>query len=253
MRSLLDAAVFNNVQWCDGVCRALGRTTSLGSALWINVDESPPFYPNAVTLIRDTDVVMACLRELRTGGLPAGWAVKDCYAALDLASLAFEVLFDAEWLALWPDSGDSRKEPFGTPWHAVSSPEGLAAWEAAWRQAPENALPGTPEAAVVFGPALATRPDVRFLAAPDGRARAIANRSDDGSGPVVGISNLVLPEDDPDASRARALAAVRSAYPGLPVVSYESGAAIRAMTALGFERLGPLRIWVTEPHAMGTS
>ena len=73
----------------------------------------------------------------------------------------------------------------------------------------------------------------------------VANRSDDGSGPVVGLSNLVLPEDDRDAYRAGAVAAVRSTFPDLAVVGYERGAELDAMVELGFERLGPLRVWTT--------
>jgi hypothetical protein len=76
-------------------------------------------------------------------------------------------------------------------------------------------------------------------------ALAIANRSDDGSGPVVGISNTVLLGDDPERYRAGAVAAVRDGFPGLPLVGYEHGEDLAAMSALGFQPLGPLRVWLS--------
>ena len=70
-----------------------------------------------------------------------------------------------------------------------------------------------------------------------------ASQSDDGSGPVVGVSNLVLPSGD-ERERVGAVAAVQAAFPDLPVVSYDSGADLDAMKALGFEEIGPLRVWI---------
>jgi hypothetical protein len=77
-------------------------------------------------------------------------------------------------------------------------------------------------------------------------AVVVANRSDDGSGAVAGISNVVLPEEDRAAHRAGAVAAVRMTFPGLTLVGYEQGAELDAMVELGFERLGPLRVWTND-------
>jgi len=35
-------------------------------------------------------------------------------------------------------------------------------------------------------------------------------------------------------------------FPGLPLVGYERGSELDAMVALGFERLGPLRVWTND-------
>ena len=100
----------------------------------------------------------------------------------------------------------------------------------------------------VFDPGLLGDPDIVLLGAHRGErivGVVVANRSDDGSGPVVGISNLVLPEPDGERQRVAAVAAVRATFADLPVVGYERGVDLGAMMALGFERLGPLRTWVT--------
>ena len=76
-------------------------------------------------------------------------------------------------------------------------------------------------------------------------ALAIANRSDDGSGPVVGISNIVLQGEDPERYRLGAVMAARDAFPGLSMVGYERGDDLTAMLAIGFQPLGPLRVWLS--------
>ena len=57
-----------------------------------------------------------------------GCSVKDRFAALDLRSAGFTVLFDAEWIHQWP--GSSRTGPV-LPWRCVSAPADLARFAAA--------------------------------------------------------------------------------------------------------------------------
>lgn len=108
--SLVDAAVLNNALWCDAVCRALDRATVFDRGLWLNLDESPPLYPNAITLSRNVPAMMERLEALDAAGLPSGWALKDSFAGLDLAALGFDVLFEASWIAL-----PARRPPMGDP------------------------------------------------------------------------------------------------------------------------------------------
>ena len=98
----------------------------------------------------------------------------------------------------------------------------------------------------LFQPVLVADRDIRFFSASE-RGRtvglAVANRSDDGPGAVVGISNIVLTGDEPEAQRRGAVAAIRATFPGLPMVGYERGDDLAAMIALGFRSLGPFRVW----------
>jgi hypothetical protein len=245
---LITAAVFNNAVWCDAVCQALGCDTDFVDDLWINSGTSPPFYPNAISLTRDGSEAQARrIREMVQAGLPDGWTEKDAFETLNLAELGFRILFEAEWIGL-PHGKELTIRPLaGVAWQPVASDAGLVEWEAVWRSA-QTRTPGV-TLSRVFMPDLLEDPDIVLLAAyRDGRIGAVvvANRSDDGSGPVAGISNLVLPEDDRAAHRAGAVAAVRSAYPELPLVGYEGGAELEAMVALGFEPLGSLRVWTND-------
>ena len=245
--TLLAAAVHNNAVWCDGVCRARGCETVHIDGLWVNRDPSPPYYPSAVTLEPEPiDVQFARVTAMLDWPLPRPWSVKDSFGRLDLAPLGFEVLFEAEWIGLspaqlLPDAAAAADVTWSTIRH---DPE-LAAWEQAWRGG--SGATAVSDAARLFQPTLLGDPDVRFLAGSrDGRivVVAVANRSDDGTGPVVGISNVILAGGDPEAHRPGAIAAVRRAFPGLAMVGYERGDDLIAMLALGCRSLGPLRVWV---------
>ena len=245
---LIPAAVFNNAVWCDAVCQALGCDTDFVDDLWINSGTSPPFYPNAISLTRDgSESQSRRIREMVQAGLPDGWTEKDAYETLNLAELGFRILFEAEWIGMPPGKALATAAPSDVAWQPVISDAGLVAWEAAWRSA-QTRPPGETFPRI-FMPDLLDDPDIVLLEAHrEGGivAVVVANRSDDGSGPVAGVSNVVLPEQDHAAHRAGAVAAVRSAFPGLPLVGYERGSELDAMVALGFERLGPLRVWTND-------
>jgi len=241
------AAVYNNVVWCDAVCRALGCDTAMTDGLWVNHSPSPPYYSNAVTMDRDAQAAqLGRVRSMLSGLLPRPWTIKDGFHVLDLAPLAFEVLFEAEWIGLDADAPMSAEVARDGAWTPVADAAGLANWEAAWRRGNDAADAAGPPR--MFQRSLLADPDIRFLAGWQGRsitAVAVANRSDDGSGPVVGISNIVLPAVEPERHRAGALAAVRDTFPSLPVVGYERGHDLAAMQALGFQSLGRLRVWIS--------
>lgn len=232
-------AAQNNAAWCDAVLRAHGAPCAFRPAAWFSRRPAPPYYPNVVTLAgADQAAQLAVVRELIAGGLAGAWAVKDSFGALDLSPLGFAPLFEAEWIwrpaALDPPDGaldDVR-------WVRVRTPAELAEWEAAWRGAPD----ADPDAARIFPPALLADDQIVFLAALRGRqivAGAIANRT----GAVAGLSNTFAPA--PEAARfwAGCVAAASMAFPGLPLVGYERGADLALALGLGFEAIGPLRVW----------
>jgi hypothetical protein len=236
-------AAWNNALWCDTVCRTHGKPGEFLEGIWINRRETPRFYPNAVTLSEavGTAAQLERVRELVDTRVPGDWGVKDSFSALDLAPLGFEVLFEATWIyrpASLPRPGDDITE---VRWARVGGASELARWEAAWRGAPANE--GATKQAPIFLPSLLMDSSSVVLAACRKHrivAGAIANRTGD----VVGLSNLFVPERHPEPFRAGCVAAVIDAFPGLPIVGYERGRELAAALSLGFELLGPLRIWV---------
>jgi hypothetical protein len=228
-------AARNNAEWCDLVVRSQGLTGARFAAdAWTSPVRTPPLYPDAVTLVPNPSVP-DLLARIDTS---AGCSVKDSFASCDLRPHGFRVLFEAEWIVA-TSSPPSSTEP---GWDQVRDAADLVAWERAWRADDGPAGP--------FGADLLADDRVAVLARWDGGrvvAGAIANRSDT----VVGISNFFTEPggpSEPDGGWPGCLALVAALFAGLPVVGYESGAALAAAVRHGFTSAGALRVWTsTDP------
>ena len=82
-------AARNNARWCDTVCRAHGYPGEFHDDIWLNRHRVPRFYPNAGTLAERSQRQLELIDELLAASLPSGWAVKDSFCTLDLASRGF--------------------------------------------------------------------------------------------------------------------------------------------------------------------
>lgn len=177
--------------------------------------------------------------ELLATRLPSGWAVKDSFCSLDLASRGFRVLFDADWIYL-PVSRMNDIAP-SARWEIVRSDLALAEWESARARSAGDASEDR-----IFLPSLLEDKDIAMVACyRDGHivAGAVANRSDG----VVGWSNFFAPAAETLDRAAESLATIAGVFPGSAIVGYERGAELRNAHALGFESLGPLRVWTFSP------
>ena len=214
METRIKQAIRNNAQWCHSVCRAHGRPGEFLEEIWINRAALPRFYPNAQTLAERSSRQIDLIMELTNQSLPSGWAVKDSFASLDLTTSGFTALFDAQWIYLTPErlrvvGSASASE---VQWEIVRDNQVLAEWERAWCEANH-----------------------------DTNAGAIGNRSDG----VVGWSNLFVKQvRDLPGCAAGSLLMLSEIFPGLPLVGYEGGDALRGALLTGFEAIGPLRVWI---------
>lgn len=164
------------------------------------------------------------------------WSIKDSYAALDLAPLGFEVLFEAEWIGIEADQIDVAKEQPLT-WKRIATAHELQDWESAWSAAAPSPTPH------IFAEPLLSNPDIAFLAAFDGDAfcgGGILNRHAD----VIGHSNVLAIRKREKAIRTGLLQEAAEIFPGLPIVGYEHGDDLDDALELGFALLGSLRVWV---------
>ncbi len=232
-------AARNNAQWCDAVCRAHGNPGEFHDDIWLNRNAVPRFYPNAGTLAEPGLRQIALIDELIAAHLPSGWAVKDSFSMLDLEPRGFRLLFDAEWIYL-PVSRIKDIAPARTSarWEIVRTGLALAEWESAWSRSA-----GDTSKDRIFLQSLLEQKDLAVVAAlRDGHiiAGAIANRSDD----VVGWSNFFAPAHEIFDHAVASLTAIARVFPGLPIVGYEHGDDLRNAHSLGFESIGPLRVWM---------
>jgi hypothetical protein len=233
-------AALNNAQWCDTVCRSHGRPGEFFDDIWINRQAAPTFCPNAVTLSGATLEPIKMIRQLTDLSIGEQLAIKDSFSRLDLTACGFGVQFEARWIYLrTPRIGahavaDVRREIF-------SSAKALNQWETAWRRCQS----GVAKEEIIFMPGLLEERDIAVVAAyREDRiiSGSIASRSHD----VVGWSNLFAPADDALAYAAVSLSAIGEVFPGLPIVGYANGDELDAAHALGFETMGPFRVWMRD-------
>jgi hypothetical protein len=237
-RRITALAAHNNALWCDAVCRAHDRPGEFHESLWFTRLGAPRFYPDAVTIggveavPAQTEAIAALVGSTRQ----REWSVKDSFQSLDLKSLGFEPLFDAEWIALSgpvPDVG--RTEYRST---IVTSTAGLIAWERSWAGEEVNAA--ATSRSRVFLPWLLADTNVVFVSiqGDDGIVGGgILNRGAE----VVGLSNLF--GSAIDMVWRSLVATAGKIFPGLPLVGYEGGDELAAAHRAGFETVGPLRVW----------
>jgi hypothetical protein len=146
-------------------------------------------------------------------------------------------LFDAQWIYRSPSLQRPDGRIAGIWWTRVDRAAALTDWEAAWSGEARA------EHGRIFLPGLLANEDIAVIAAyRDQRivAGAIANRTAD----VVGLSNVFVPALDGGRFWAGCVAAAVDAFPHLPLVGYEADRALAMAHALGFQTLGPLRVWV---------
>ena len=232
-------AAAENAAWCDAVARSHGLAPSRDAAWWWSPVRTPTFYPDAVTCTADARPDEVLRRIDRSPGC----SVKDSFASLDLAAHGFGVLFEARWIV-------RRARPLPAPatalrWSRVATPAALAAWVRAWA-APH----GPPD---VFRPGLLALPSVLVFAGRLDR-RVVAGGALHRQGAVVGVSNVFAAPEHRDAAWAGALALADRWAPRRPaIVGYETGPALVEALGLGFEDVGPLRVWMHADGAAGRS
>lgn len=238
-----ERAAHNNARLCDAVCRSHGAPGEFHPTLWLDRHETPPYYPNVVTLSETASVgeLLEAIRLLDAGELGDGWGVKDSFSALDLGSCGFRLLFHGQWLHRAAGLSEPGSPIAGVSWHRIETPRDLRTWESAWTEASGSPTPARPQP--IFRSGLLQDPDVTIFGARRGRtivAGFVANRS----GADLGLSNFFAPAAVHEDFRASGVSAAMEAFPGSTLVGYEVGAEVSVAGRLGFEPIGALRVWV---------
>lgn len=241
----VEPVVWNNAVWCDMVCRSHGAASEFSEEIWICNPPTPPFYPNAITLVRDAVTEQRkSIQKMLADGLGYGWGIKDSYASLDLSDFGFQTLFHAEWILLPASDVLPVADLAGVYWRKITNEVELAHWELAWRGLPTHEM-ATIESRI-FRPQLLNDPQVVFVAAYH-RGQIVAGAIGNRTKEVVGVSNVFAPSVGSVRYIAGCVRELREAFPGTALAGYERGIDLEAMQELGFQRVGSLRVWVKEP------
>ena len=231
--------VFNNLGWYEAVLRTHGVSGAITKGVWTCRQRVPAYHSNAITVDSSGAAVQTqVLRDLETV-LERPFSVKDSFAVLELAPLGLRPLFDAEWIWRDPSAGPPDDDRHDVEWRRVMGDEELGRWEAAWRSN------GSPADTRVFLPDLLTSGEVVLLAAHQGD-RIVAGCAANRTPGVVGFSNFFTDDADRELLMASAVGEAMRFAPGLPVVGYESGEDLARARRLGFQAVGPLRVWFAE-------
>jgi len=219
-------AARNNAEWCHAFSATHGVCGIFESDWWRSRSRTPPYYPDAVTFVRNAAAAVL-LERIELG---AGCSVKDSFADLDLGREGFEILFRADWLSLEPETA---AEPGN--WSVVTTPIQLAQWEAGWAGS-------TGGVCNFFRPALLVHGSLALLASVSGDrvvAGAVAYRSE----AVIGLTDLFDAGGDLEAAWRSAAAAASARWGPLPIVGYDLGESLVAAHHAGFVTVGELAVW----------
>jgi hypothetical protein len=227
-RMLIRAAARSNAEWCHAFSGTHGIDGRFDAAFWSSPVRTPPFYPDAVTLLPEitVDHVLSCIDS------GEGCSVKDSFACLDLRTTGFRPLFRAEWVVR--QTSKTRLAALRR-WSTVVTEDHLREWEASWGEVPGGSG--------FFRPGLLTNETIAVLAGHDGDrvvAGAIAIRS----AAVIGLSNVFDTAGDLDSAWAGAAAAAAALWGDAPTVSYDSGDSLDAAHSAGFESIGQVVVWL---------
>jgi hypothetical protein len=240
--SRVGLAALNNALWYEALFRAHGVPGDMLGSVWLSRHVAPPFHSNLVVVSEQVSEieVLAHVHDLMKEPLSPRWTIKDSFCNLNLAPLGFGVMFEASWIGLESGKPAASGAVPGTRWTRVSSAAEAAEWEAAWRGHSNNhdAPTGPPQ----FPAALFTNPEFAFFIGIEGRT-AIAGGIAHRAGGVAGLSNVFVHASEPADAWAGLLRCTNDAFPGLPMVGYERGNALKGAIAAGFEPIGALRVW----------
>jgi hypothetical protein len=239
----VELAARNNAIWCDTVCRAHGVPGEFFPTVWLNRSAPPPYYSNLVVVSNSgaRSTTLEHIRDLMELPLPAKWSVKDSFFNLDLATLGFEVLFQASWIWREPGACNLSNSSTSIRWSRVTSSTELVHWEAAWSGGSRNANANSKPSQ--FPSSLLADPQVVFFAGCRGHkivAGGIANRTGD----VVGLSNVFVNSREAIAAWTGLVSSAQECFPNLPLVGYERDIALEAALANSFTSVGSLRVWM---------
>ena len=227
-------AVANNVQWYSTMAKAHGVAFEQTGTYWCADEAMPPYYSNYVVAKQDGAHLARIDELLRNERLPR-LTVADSFASLDEAALkdrGFTCLFEARWYG----AAEVRAAPaYGTTFLTVETAEQLSGWEARWRAWSPTDHPR------VFPSSLLRVPGVTFRnMIVEGQAVGGALTHEGAA--AVGLSNVFFRGEAAEGNALRSAAAtVASAN---PIVGYGTQKELDALKRVGFEDLGPHRVWI---------
>jgi GNAT superfamily N-acetyltransferase len=245
LNDLIAVAARNNILQSEAVLAALGAAGVMGDYFWSNPHGFDIPYAHGATLgqASDRDRQRAAIKDL-TAARSSTTVIMDSWAAHDLTSLGYRLLFADEWLVRASTPVRSPERPEDLSIERIETATVLAAFEAAsmiaFGDAPAD------KAGTLYAPTLLDDENFSFFAGRvDGEpAGGVLTFREAAS---LGIYTLFTLPDY--RGRGIGTALVETALqvaPHLPAVTNPSSLSRRIFAGLGFESAGPRKLWIRE-------
>lgn len=222
----LTEAVFNNAVWCDAIAASHGISANWNESVWLSEYPMPPLYPNIVTL-RSGTLIDEQIDAIGTQ-LALGWGIKDSFSDLELEGKGFALAFEAHWYCRPPNQHFSELKSSGFQPESVHTQSELNRWVAAWG-----------EGNGIFNASLLENKTIELLYV-ERDGKVVSGLATNQSGDSVGISNAFGPPED----ILCCVASVVERYPMKGIVGYDGKAEVVALSKIGFNEIGDLRVWL---------
>ena len=233
--SLLNRTIQNYAKWCEWSAKAYGFISECSEHCWSTGGDMPQIYPNANTL--QPHMALNSIKSLLDKREDKTIAVHDSFHDLDLQSLGFQVLFEAEWLTF---SNLMFTHKPGIIIDKVQSKEQLQTFTEACCDAfgTSHLLELNPNG--LYPESLLNNPDIRFYMAWE-EDEIIGGMVLHRSHGVVGLSNLFC--DDKQVLEALLLTS-QHFIQEFPIVTYSHDEELSLLLNSGCQLIGPLRVWL---------
>jgi len=225
--SILKEAINNNAQWCMRMWQSHGLKVEKFEGLVYCPSKTPDFYPNIVTIQKGARRSEQLISDLITQNNDQKISIKDSFAELDLHSLNFKRLFDAQWLYF--SNPPAQIQQSNLLWRTVKNEEDLKNWEKNWDEREGDV-------SRIFTTPLLNDPTIEFWSGYS-RNEIQAGYVSNVTGNFVGLSNIF-------GSYEECIRHAKSQFLHHKIVGYETGSSLDEAKTLGFEIIGDLTIWI---------
>ena len=220
----LKEAVLNNVAWCNAVAASHRLSTTQNESVWLSEHPMPPLYPNIISL--KARALINDYIDTISPQLPSGWGIKDSYGDLELEGEGFAVAFEAQWYCRLPNQGTAAVIKSDSLVNTVQPINELDQWIATWG-----------EGDGILNSTLLENKAIKLVCV-ERDGRVVSGLAMNQSGDSIGISNLFGPFED----IACCIASIVRSYPMKGIVGYGSKAELVALSKIGFNEIGNLRV-----------
>jgi hypothetical protein len=224
---LAAAAARNHADWCELIAQSWRIPTTRTDDLWAAEVPMPQGHSDVVLLRPNATADWGAVR-----GAHSGLSVVDSFADQDLTEYGFELVLDAQWIAL-DEVGDGAQ--------AEHRPELVDGWQRVSR----DRFPGWLEehgSLNELEPSILDVAEVAVLEAVVG-GRFVAGAVVHSSDGVIGLNSVHLGDGD-RAEAWRSLAGLaHTRFGHAPLVGFETADSIEPALAAGFRAVGPMRVW----------